>query len=288
MAKSYTNFIPTLWSASLLNNLNKNLVYANLVNRDYEGEIRKYGDVVKIQQFGDVTVSTYDPATGLSTAEKVSNYTQSLTIDQAKSFNFKADSIEMAQANVELMNKMMLRASYAISDVIDQYIASLYTGVDSSMALGSDGTPTTITSSNAYDTLVDAGVLLTEKNVPTAGRWVVIPAWYHGMLLKDDRFIKYTDIGQGVLYNGMVGRVSGFDVFVSNNVPNTTGTKYKIMAGTSDAITFAGQVTEVDAYRPENFFADAIKGLYVYGAKLLKDTTDTGSKRIVVLTANKG
>lgn len=288
MAKSYTNFIPTLWSASLLSNLNKNLVYANLVNRDYQGEITQFGDTVKINQFGGVTISSYDPATGLSAAEKPTSYQQTLTIDQAKSFNFKADSIEMAQANINIMNNAMERAAYAMADVIDQYIAAFYTGIDTSMMIGDDTTPKSVTASNAYDLIVDAGVALTEKNVPVTGRWIVIPAWYHGLLLKDDRFIKYTDIGQGVMYNGMVGKVSGFDVYVSNNVPNTAGTKYKIMAGTNDAITYAGQVTEIDAYRPENFFADAIKGLYVYGAKLLKDTTDTGSKRIALITANKG
>ena len=204
MAKSYTNFIPTLWSASLLSNLDKNLVYANLVNRDYQGEITRFGDTVKIQQFGGVTISNYDPATGLSAAEKPTSYTQSLVIDQAKSFNFKADSIEQAQANINIMNKAMERAAYAMVDVIDQYIAAFYTGIDTTMMIGDDTTPKSVTASNAYDLIVDAGVALTEKNVPVTGRWIVIPAWYHGLLLKDDRFIKYTDIGQGVMYNGMV------------------------------------------------------------------------------------
>ena len=56
---SVTNFIPTIWSARLLEHLNKTHVYAALVNRDYEGEIKNFGDTVKINQLGRVTIKDY-------------------------------------------------------------------------------------------------------------------------------------------------------------------------------------------------------------------------------------
>jgi len=287
MAKSYTNFIPTIWSARLLENLRKNLVYASLVNTDYSGDIAAVGDSVKINQFGGVTIGTYDPATGLSDPEKITSYQQTLTVDQAKYFNFMVDDIEKRQANVNLIDGIMAEAAYGIVDVIDQYVAGLYTGVDTSMLVGDDTTPKSITT-DAYDQLIALSVKLTDNKVPKVGRWVVIPAWFEGKLLLDDRFVKYSESANTRLENGAIGRAAGFDVYVSHNVPNTTGTKYKIIAGTNQAITYASQITETEAYRPDKFIADAVRGLYVYGAKLVKDRTDTGSKRLAVLTANIG
>lgn len=105
--------------------------------------------------------------------------------------------------------------------------------------------------------------------------------WFYGLLLKDDRFVKYTPSADQVLRTGQVGQAAGFEIFISNNVPNTTGTKYKILCGHPMAITFADQIDKVEAYRPERRFADAVKGLHVYGAKVIRP------EALVVVTANK-
>lgn len=259
---SVKNFIPQIWSARLLANLDKNLVYANAVNRDYEGEIKKFGDTVKINQMGDVTVKDYKGGVIEDPEELNSNQTI-LTIDQAKYFNFKVDDVDKAQANVTLVDKGMGRASYAVQDVIDKFIAALVK--DAKIKVGNTSKPTEITVANAYDTLVDLGVELDNKNVPRVGRFVILPPFYLGLLSKDPRFTKDFKI----LENGVVdgATVSGFKIMMSNNVPFSAG-NYSIMAGTDMAISFAGQVTEVEAYRPEKSFSDAMKGLYVFGAKV--------------------
>ena len=114
------------------------------------------------------------------------------------------------------------------------------------------------------------------------GRWVVIPAFYHGLLLKDDRFVgNGTDYNQAILEGGEVGKAAGFTVYVSNNVPHTEGTKYKVIAGTTEAGSYAEQILNTEAYRPEKRFSDAVKGLHTYGAKVLQ------RKCIAVLTCNK-
>lgn len=271
------NFIPTLWSARLLANLNKALVYGNLVNHDYEGEIKGPGATVTINQIGDITVSDFDKAKGLSGPEQVSTTDMQLIVDQAKAFNFGVNDIDKVQSAVGLMDAAMQRASYALADVQDQYIAGFYTGVDAANTIGSDTTPVVPTKDDAYDHLVDLGTKLDEANVPSAGRWVVVPAWYYGLLLKDARFTR----NMATMQTGNTGIVDSFTVYKSNNVPNTTGAKYKIIAGTNAAISFAQQITEMEAYRPEKNFSDAVKGLSVYGAKLLQP------KGIAVLTANK-
>ncbi len=279
---SIANFIPTIWSARLLDHLDKRHVYLNLLNRDYEGEIKNYGDTVKVNQIGEVTIKDYEKGKDIDAPEDLSGDQQELRIDQAKYFNFAVDDVDNAQTNPKLMDKAMERAAYAMNDVVDAFAANLLAvNVHADNCIGSDTAPKTPTKSTAYDLLVDLGVKLTEANVPTVGRWVVIPAWYHGLLLKDDRFVgNGTDYNKAILEGGEVGKGAGFTIYVSNNVPNTTKTKYKIIGGTDQAGSYAEQILQTEAYRPEKRFSDAIKGLHVYGAKVFQ------SKCIAVLTAN--
>lgn len=275
-----TNFITTVWSARLLDNLNKALVYGSVVNTDYEGQIAGQGSTVKINSIGDVTVGTYDKATGIGDPEQLNSAQTQLVIDQAKYFNFYVDDVDAAQMNVNLMNGAMTQAAYNLADVMDQYIASLYTGVDSNNTIGTAATPVAPTKADAYDYLVDLSVKLDEANVPKMGRFVVLPSWYEGLMLKDSRFVSYTAQGDQTRTNGMVGRAAGFDVRTSNNVPQASG-KYSIIAGYKGAISFASAIDSMEAYRPEKYFGDAVRGLQLYGARLCRPSG------IAVLTASK-
>lgn len=260
---SVKNFIPTLWSARLLANLDKKFVYAGCVNRDYEGEIKSLGDNVKISKLGDITIKDYD-GSDIDAPQDVTSTQVTLTIDKAKYFNFVVKDVDQAQANIELVDKYTGRAGVAMGDVIDTYIAEFTK--EAGIKVGSASSPKTVTVGSAYDTLVDLKVSLNKNNVPSEGRFVVVPPEFIGLLEKDPRF---TEANASVLENGYKGKVAGFDVYESNNVPETAG-KYSILAGTDMAISFAGQVTEIEAYRPEKNFADAVKGLYVYGAKVVE------------------
>lgn len=264
---SVANFIPKLWSARLLANLDKSLVFKNFVNTDYEGEIQNLGDSVVINQFGDVTIKDYTGA-DIDNPEDVTSATQTLLIDQALYYNYKVNDIDAAQANIELVDKAQERAAYALGDKVDQKIAALVTGAGTTV--GTLLAPISITKDNAYDKLVDLGVTLDEKNIARVGRKIVLPAWYLGLLSKDSRFTtNYKILEDGVVDGAIVG---GFQLYMSNNiVRDTTDTGiYKIPAGTNQAISFAGQVVETEAYRPEKNFADAVKGLYGYGLKVVE------------------
>lgn len=281
---SVAKFIPTLWSARLLAHLDKAHVYAALVNRDYEGEIRNFGDTVKVNQIGDVTIKNYVKGRDIDDPEELDGDQQELKIDQAKYFNFSIDDVDNAQTNPKLMDEAMQRAAYGMNDTTDGFLANLMAvgAINNGDNLGSDEAPLVPTAETAYDMLVDLGTDLTEKNVPTMGRWVVVPAWFHGLLLKDKRFVgNGTDYNKALIEGGEVGVAAGFKVNLSNNVPNTTGTKYKIVAGTNAAASFAEQILKTEAYRPEKRFSDAVKGLHVYGAKVFQ------GKCLSVLTANR-
>lgn len=266
-------FIPTVWAARLLVALEKALVYAQtgVVNRDYEGEIQDAGDTVKIATIGDPTVGNYSKNTDIGDPQILTDAEQTLVIDQSKFFNFYVDSIDRAQQNVNTMDEAMRRAAYKIRDLQDQFVAGSHVNVPAANLIGSDGSPVTPTNANAYEYLVDLGVKLDEANIPSEGRFCIVPPWFHGRLLKDDRFVKAgTSATDQVLRNGMVGEAAGFNILKSNNVPNTAATKYKILAGHPMAYSFALQVVQLETYKPEKRFGDAVKGLSVYGGKLVR------------------
>lgn len=278
------NFIPTVWAARLLVALNKALVYGQpgVVNRDYEGEIQDSGDTVKIASIGDVTVGDYVRNTDIANPEVLTDADQTLLIDQAKYFNFQVDDVDKAQIKVSVMDEAMRRSAYSLRDKSDQFIAAQYVNVPTANTIGDDTTPIVPTATTAYERLVDLGVLLDEANMPTEGRFCIVPSWFHGLLLKDDRFVKFgTPQQTQVLQNGQVGEAAGFSIMKSNNVPNTAGAKYKIIAGTPMGFSYAEQVVKLETFRMEKRFADAVKGLHVYGGRLVRPTA------WAVLTASK-
>ena len=279
-----TTFIPELWSARLLYALDKSHVAANLVNRNYEGQIRQQGDTVHINSIGTVTVNNYTRNTDIEDPEVLTTTDQTLTIDQSKYFNFQIDDVDAAQAAGDMMDTAMQRAAYALNDVSDAFLLkTIAAGVDTNNKVGGTGSLVTLTSDNIYENIVALKTKLDKANVPTAGRYIVVPPEIHALLLLDDRFVKASDAGtaNATLLNGEVGRVAGFTVYMSNNVYYSTD-HWQIVASTSYSTTFAEQIVSTEAYRMEKRFADAVKGLHVYGAKV------TDGKAVAVLYGKVG
>lgn len=269
-----TNFQPEIWAAQLLSSLKKSLVFAGpaVANRNYEGSIANAGDTVRITSISRPTVADYTKDSTTISPETLTDANRSLLINQAKYFAFEVDDIDLRQVvnGGALMDEAAAEAAYALADTADQYAASLYSGVDSGNAIGT----VSITSATlAVTGLINLKQQLDESNVPAANRYVVVTPWYHSLLLGSELFARVDASGnsQG-LREGMVGRAFGFDVYVSNNCVNSTGDDWIIQAGHPSAITYAEQIVKVEAYRPESAFSDALKGLHVYGAKLVRPT----------------
>jgi N4-gp56 family major capsid protein len=262
------SFQAEMWSAQILSSLKKNLVYAQagVVNRDYEGEIANQGDTVRIRSVSRPTISSYTKNATL-TYETLTDAQRSLLIDQAKSFSFVVDDIDEAQAGGAL-DEALIEAAYALRDTADQYVASLYTGAASANQIG---TVSVTTAALAYTQLRKLSVKLDEANVPQEGRWCIVPPWYYGLLLEDDKFVRYDASGTTAgLRNGIVGQALGFDVMKSNNAVLVTGDDYAVMAGHKSAITYAEQIVETEALRLQTTFGTGVRGLHVYGAKLVR------------------
>ena len=256
------NFIPTLWSETLYTELEKDYVGVRLCSRDFEGEIRGEGDRVKICGIGPVTVFDYHKNTDMPTAEVLSDTERTLVIDQAKGFNFFLDSIDLAQSKKSLMQAAMKEASGALSDVADRYIYSL---TDNSVeVLEKDD----VTSTNIISVIADARRILMENNVPNSAHisLEVPPAIEQKLVLA--KVLRSTDNVEA-LGRGYIGSFMDFDIYVTNNIAAAQDGSYRCIARTGRAIAFAEQVSAVKAYEPELRHGDAVKGLHLYGAKII-------------------
>jgi N4-gp56 family major capsid protein len=292
---SISNFNATVWSRSILENLNKRHVFAGVMNRDYEGEV-KMGDTVKINSIGRVTVKDYTrnagaggtaaspTIAGIDRPEILQGSALFLTIDQAKYFNFEIDDVDKYQQQPKLMSQATKEASYSMKNVVDLFAGST---LQAGVAGTTDGTGNRLDArtigtgagdDDAYEALVDLKVKLKENDVDDDDLWVVVPPWFTGMLEKDVRFTNYgTSQNRATLENGRIGRAAGFEIMESNNLSGATagtlavaGGVYTIIAGSRTAATFADQLDKVEAFRPQDGFNDALKGLHIYGAKVVR------------------
>ena len=269
-------FVPEVVAAELLVTLEKSLVYAapGIVNRDYEGDIAQYGDTVQIVNLGDPTIGTYTAHTDI-TIEDVDDTAQTLTISQSKYFAFEVDDIEKRQARSggRVISEQTRKAGYLLRDTADKYVAGLMaTGVDAGNLIAE---ATLADPGDAYDLLVDLGTTLDEDNVPSEGRWVVVTPKFHGLLLKDPRFVSAGDaMAAQTRENGLVGEAAGMTIRKSNNAPNGpgAGAGKLIIAGYSGAVSYAEQINKTESARLEKRFADLVKGLHLYGAKVVRPT----------------
>lgn len=268
-------FKPQVWSAQILASLDEALVYAQpqIVNRDYEGEITSQGQSVRIVTIGDPSIFPYKSGDTIN-YEDIDVAGLDLPIDQGDAFAFKLDDVDKAQVALNPMLKTTQRAGRKLAAAADRYVASLYTGVAPTNVVGSTGAPINITTSpkDAWDkVLIPLRTKLNRSNVPAMDRYVVVSPEFTGALLQDDRFVRVDASGseQG-LRNGIVGRAAGFDVLESNVTPVPSGDTQVIQAGYPGALTFVDQILETEALRLESTIADSVRGLHVYGAKLIR------------------
>lgn len=273
-----TNFIPDLWSAKLLVALRKAHVAGNLVNRDYEGEIKREGDTVKITSINDVTIGTYTPHSDI-TVEDIDDATRALLIDQAKYFAVELDDVEAAQEKKggrSALTQAVDNAAYQLRDVSDAFLLSTMSAAVQGTANDLGTVAIHTTARNLYDSFVDLSVVLDEANVPEEDRFAVVKPSLYGRILKLDEFISAGDaLGAATRTNGFVGEVAGLAIYKSNNMPAVTdaaATGGAVIAGSRIATTFAEQIASLEAARMEKRFADMVKGLHVYGAKVVRPT----------------
>lgn len=254
------NFISTVWSETLYSQMDKKYIAVANCNREFEGDIKNRGDRVKICGVGNINVFDYTKNEDFeSAAQELGDVVKTLIIDQAKAFNFQIDDIEKAQTNPKLMDAAVRNAAAALANVADQYVFSLCSKAGSNISA-------TATVDNIIPLLIDARTKLLKQNVCDPGDIVIeVSPEVSNLILKSKINSSNEDTA---LETGCIGNIAGCKVYVSNNIL-VEGNIHKCIARSKRAIAFAEQLSEMDAYRPEKRFADAVKGLHLYGAQVI-------------------
>ncbi len=258
------NFIPTVWSETLAKALEKQYIAVKNCNREFEGSIKCMGDRVKICAIGSVSVFDYTKNYDMNTPATLNDSSTTLIINRAKAFNFQIDDVDKTQAKNNLMQAAMREAANAIADDADAYIYNLYNEISSANTI----TKASITYEDVVDLLIKAREKLLSNNVSSNTETVLEVSPAVAALILKAKILQATD-NEDVITNGYLGSFVGFDIYVSNNIVKDSSGNYKCFARTKRAIAYADQLNMVEAYRPERRFADAVKGLHLYGAKVI-------------------
>lgn len=279
-----TNFVPELWSAAVQVPYEKALVFAqpNVANTDYEGQIRQMGDTVHVTSISAPAVRTYTKGTAL-TFDELTDTGADLVINQGDYFGFRVHDLDRTQAAGNFQGPATDGAGIKLRDKVDVYMAGLYQAnaltankLGRAVIIDADPDKATTGQTTAYQTLVKLREKLDAQSVPQDGRYVVVPGTFISALLMDKR---YTDLSASgsttALLNGQVGRGAGFQVLVSNNLQKVGGAgadkdDLVVCAGVPGAVSYANQLTEVEALRDQLHFGDLVRGLNVYGAKVFR------------------
>jgi len=265
-ATSEVNFIPEVFSKLLQAKFYSSSVLPNISNTDYEGEISGQGDKVVIRTVPAVTINDY---AGTITTQELTTAKVELLIDKAKYYSFKVDDVLAAQADINLLES-------ASSDAAEGMRVAVETQVLSSVVTGATtiGAQTTITASNILTSILDQAKALDELNIPEEGRFIVLSPEFVSLLKQSELRQAYlTGDDTSPLRNGKVGVVDRFTVYQSNML-YTPGSGADsgythVLAGHPKAISFASQFTNTETVRMESTFGDQVRGLKVFGSKVV-------------------
>ena len=286
-------FLPSVYSRKVLNFFRKASVVEGITNTDYAGEISAYGDSVKIIKEPVISVSDYTRGSDTS-ATKLTDQEINLVVDSAKAFKFIVDDIETNMSHVNFKEVASSSAAYALKDSYDAAVlATMFSGVSASSpdhVIGSDSGTADATMSHATNSVdllgsdgtgVDALDLmarmarkLDDQNVPEEGRGFVAGPQFYEELGKSGSKLLSVDFnaGQGSIRNGLVssGKLRGFDMYKSNNIAATSSASGKVMAGHISSTATANTILSTEVIRDPSSFGDIVRGLHVYGAKVLR------------------
>ena len=263
---AYENFIPSVWSEAITRGLERECVFVQDCNRQYEGDVSKMGDSVHILGVGKPTIKSLERANAsgeIDAAEEVSDSSVILNINQIRYFNYKVGDIDKAQAVGGLMDALSEETAEGISNEMDKFVANMAT--EATKLYTED---MVVTKDNVLDILDDAIEALQDKDVNIASgvSITISPRFYK--LFKKAYIEKDTDNSE-FLKNGVVARYGAVTIRMSKNVAKTGDTD-NMMIRTKRAIAFVNPLTHTEAYRPEKSFADAVKGFVLFDGKIVR------------------
>ena len=286
-------FLPKVYSKQVLNFFRKASVAEAITNTDYAGEIAGFGDTVRIIKEPTITVYQYERGQDV-TQTKLTDQEVTLVVDTANAFKFIVDDIETNMSHVNFRDVATSSAAYALRDAFDEgVIATMFSGVSSSSpdhVLGSDNATDLAAGTfdgtgnldigfgtnehDPIDVMARMARLLDEQNVPEEGRWFLgSPDFYEQLAQSSSKLLSVDfNAGQGSIRNGLVssGKLRGFNMYKSNNIASTSNAAGKCLAGHISSTATAQTITSTEVIRDPSSFGDIVRGLHVYGAKVLR------------------
>lgn len=290
-------FLPAVYSKKVLNFFRKSSVVEAITNTDYQGEISSYGDSVRIIKEPTISVYQYERGQDV-TQTKLTDQETSLIVDTANAFKFIVDDIETQMSHVNFKEVASSSAAYALRDAFDAgVLTKMQSGLSSSApdhilgadaAVGTAGLGETTASIDLgtaevdpLDLLARMARLMDAQNVPEEGRWVVAsPDFYEQLSQTSSKLLSVDyNAGQGSIRNGLVssGKLRGFSMYKSNNLPATATATGFVIAGHMSAVATAQTITSTEVIRDPSSFGDIVRGLHVYGAKVLRPEALVGA-----------
>ncbi len=287
-------FLPSVYSKKVLNFFRKASVVEAITNTDYAGEISSFGDSVKIIKEPVISVSDYTRNSD-TTETRLTDQEITLVVDSAKAFKFIVDDIETNMSHVNFKEVASSSAAYALKDSYDAAVlAVMFAGCSASSPnhiLGSDNATDLAAGTfdgtgnldigfdyNEHDPIDIMGRmarLLDEQNVPEEGRWFVAGPDFYEVLGQSSSKLLSVDYngGQGSIRNGLVssGKLRGFNMYKSNNIAAPSNAAGKVLAGHMSSTATANTILSTEVLRDPTSFGDIVRGLHVYGAKVLRD-----------------
>jgi hypothetical protein len=293
-------FIPEIWSGKLIEKFYASTVLAAISNTDYEGEIRNQGDKVHIRTKPTITIRDYLVGGNLAVDRPASNIVD-LNIDKGKYFNEILDDVMEIQSDINLMGIWSDDAAQQMKIVIDSDVLLGIMGqahaknrgitagvISNTINLGVTGSPVPVVANQAspvvagqvtiLSLILRLGQALDEQNIPEQGRWIVMPTWAAALIKASELRQAYlSGDDTSILRNGRLGTIDRFTLYVSNLLPKGAITgppalaagEGIIYAGHAHGLTFASQVSKVETLRSEFTFGTLLRGLQVYGYKVV-------------------
>ena len=274
------NWLPVIYSQKVQKFFRTASVVEDITNTDYAGEIENFGDTVNIIKGPSISVSSYTRGGAINIQNLADDQLQ-LVVDQANAFAFKVDDIEERQSHVNWEALATSSGAYALKDSYDgNVIAAMVSGAGTTVGSDGSGTDTGFGTSETdpANILANAAKRLPANDVPTDNRWFLgTPEFYEQLGQASAKLMdaSVTGDGKSPLRNGNVlaGQVNGFKLYMTNNfAASTTSNYYKVLYGHMSSTATANAIAKTEVIRDPDSFADVVRGLHVFGRKVLRST----------------
>ena len=301
-------FIPQLWSNKLNAKFYANTMLSEVSNTDWEGEIKNQGDTIRIRTAPSITINDYAGAGSTISSEVPAPIYTDMQINKGKYFSVQTNDVLAHQSDIDLMNTFTDDAAKQLKIAIEneaffnwfvtEGAAAANKGatagaISASYNLGTDTAPVVeTTAENVLNAILAMSATMDEQNIPEDGRWLVISPKDRNILMQSNIAQAYfTGDQSSTIRTGKIGQLDRMTVYVSNLLPKgnagkalvagltdpttgatATGAKKRRMmvAGTKASCSFASPITKTEPLRNQTDFGDIVRGLSVYGRKVVK------------------